>query len=534
MRTVLSRKMIDALLLLGAVGMLCSPGVAAQNQACVPSHEVACFMPAKYVNASKPVSVEVTVHKKLFISLEGLSGYPVCHWIRGKDIIMTIKGNRSVELLPPSQTDSGEYVMNCETSSGNRSFMNVSLHVIKRPTKPHLMLTGGTVRSSPKFKCISDGNPSPVITLHIKNDMNTYSGDGTLSSSRCYDKGLMCCATNSDGQECSQLYDYDLDSNFMKSDEVSNVTVSPGLALLLRCRFERKPPKQSFPNPVWSKDNSNILQCKSNEEMCFVNDQHDNSRMAYLVIKSISVNHSGIYTCRNLNKNTTKSLYIHVQAEGFVSVQLDKNKIIPEQKASNSCLEASVNYHPVLELCSWEAPDKTFTKCERESRVTKHRSVKVCGQLVSGDYKLHLEAGGQKQTNTISVCVAGKPLFTFADDENTFLFETESLVPASYEWFSCSLSNSSCETDSDYITIPGTFQTDSDVLCNKTINGSLSKQLVNGDKLQVCVTNSVGSWCYQLNNLTSAQPNKGALSTDDNTLALKIGKLVFLCLWLWQ
>ncbi|XP_067341837.1 receptor-type tyrosine-protein kinase FLT3 isoform X1 [Channa argus] len=516
------------LLLLGAVGVLRSPGAVAENHSCVPSHEVACFMPAKYVNASKPVSVEVTVHKKLFISLEGLSGYPVCHWIRGKDIIMTIKGNRSVELLPPSQTDSGEYVMNCETSSGNRSFMNVSLHVIKRPTKPHLMLTGGTVRSSPKFKCISDGNPSPVITLHIKNDMNTYSGDGTLSSSRCYDKGLMCCATNSDGEECSQLYDYDLDSNFMKSDEVSNVTVSPGLALLLRCRFERKPPKQSFPNPVWSKDNSNILQCKSNEEMCFVNDQHDNSRMAYLVIKSISVNHSGIYTCRNLNKNTTKSLYIHVQAEGFVSVQLDKNKIIPEQKASNSCLEASVNYHPVLELCSWEAPDKTFTKCERESRVTKHRSVKVCGQLVSGDYKLHLEAGGQKQTNTISVCVAGKPLVKLSADENTFLFETVSPVPASYEWFSCSSSNSSCETDSDYIKIPGTFQTDSDVFCNKTINGSLSKELVNGDKLQVCLTNSVGSWCYQLHYFTSAQPNKGLLKNEDSTVVLRIGSFLLL------
>lgn len=36
------------------------------------------------------------------------------------------------------------------------------------------------------------------------------------------------------------------------------------------------------------------------------------------------------------------------------------------------------------------------------------RTVKLCDVLKSGDYKLHLEAGGQKETRTISVCVVGK------------------------------------------------------------------------------------------------------------------------------
>lgn len=34
--------------------------------------------------------------------------------------------------------------------------------------------------------------------------------------------------------------------------------------------------------------------------------------------------------------------------------------------------------------------------------------MKLCDPLVSGDYKLHLEAGGQKETKAISVCVVGE------------------------------------------------------------------------------------------------------------------------------
>lgn len=59
-------------------------------------------------------------------------------------------------------------------------------------------------------------------------------------------------------------------------------------------------------------------------------------------------------------------------AEGFLSAQLQKSKIVLA-KTSSSCLEASVSYHPVLQRCSWEAPDKNVTECIRQTWVTKHR-----------------------------------------------------------------------------------------------------------------------------------------------------------------
>ncbi|XP_070709307.1 receptor-type tyrosine-protein kinase FLT3 [Pempheris klunzingeri] len=536
------RNMIAAVVLLYAVGLHCSDGVAAHSDVCEPNDKVACFVPADYLNESSPVTVEVCFGKKLIISLEQFSEYPVCNWSRGAEPLLVVSGSQSMVLPPLSETDSGEHTLSCETSNGTVSSVAVSLHVVMtRPTKPKFTLDKVDVRgSSPHFMCISEGCPKPTLKWSGNNngkDVPAESGRvaGTISSSEYSAAGVMCCTTNVEGQECSQLYDYDLDTDFMKNNEVSNVTVSPGQPLLLRCRIRQDWP----PFSVWERGSrvmdASTLACSSKVKMeiCIKNDTHFASRMAYLFIESVSVDHSGTYTCRHPeDKNKIKSVYIHVQAEGFLSVQLDKSKIIPLQNASKSCLQASVSYHPVLQRCSWEAPDKTVTKCIRDDWVTKHRTVKLCDPLKSGDYKLHLEAGGQKETQTISVCVVDPPKFKFSKVDNTITCETASLVPANYTWMSCSSSNdSSCgEEDSSWKEIPGASQTDSNIFCNKKIQSSLSSDLMEGKPLRFCLTNSVGTWCKNSRYYPpSPQASRGDPNNDnDGTMVLKVGSLLLL------
>ncbi|TNN88869.1 Receptor-type tyrosine-protein kinase FLT3 [Liparis tanakae] len=428
------RNMIAVVFLLCAVELLCSDGIAAQNQACVPSREVACFVPADYLNASGSVSVEVCVGKKLNISLEHFSEFPVCHWIRGANPILTVNRSNFMVLPPLSKTDSGEFTLSCETSEGTSSSLAVALHVVmKHPTKPKLTLDKvDNKMSSPYFKCISEDFPKPTLKWTGNKDVtnvpaNSVMAISTISSSEYSERGVMCCARNAEGQECSQLYDYDLDANFMKHDEVSKVTVSPGEPLLLRCRMKSLNRMQL----VWmngsKRMNTAILPCSSTvkKEICIRSDGHGSSWMAYLFIESVNGNHSGTYTCTTQN-NKTKSVDVHVQAGGFLSVQMDKSLIIPAQNASRSGLQASVSYHPVLQRCSWEAPDKNMSKCIRDNWVTKHRTVKLRDVLKSGDYKLHLEAGGQIEIKTISVCVVDTPKFKFMINKvnNTITFET--------------------------------------------------------------------------------------------------------------
>ncbi|TKS87749.1 Receptor-type tyrosine-protein kinase FLT3 [Collichthys lucidus] len=412
------RNMIAALLLLCAIELHCSDGAAAQNQACIRTHEVACFVPPDNLNASEPVSIKVSAGMKLNISLGHLSGYSACQWMRGVDLIQTVNEIHSmVTPRPFSVNESGEYTLSCKTSNITSS-MTVSLHVMKRPTKPRLTLERtDKPNSSPLFKCISEGYPTPKLEWSgsgNKKAKNLPANNGNacseVSTSRYHNSGAMCCATNDEGQECSQLYDYDLETDVRRNEEVSNVTVSAGQPLLLRCRIKGTSVDQCC-RPVWEKGSeimdSETLICSSEaNEICIKNDLHYDSVMAYLFIKSVGVDHSGTYTCRS-PKNKTKSVYIHVRAEGFISATLDETKILPVQDASSSCLQANVSYEPVLEHCFWEDPDKTITKCRRDNWVSKHSTLKLCQPLKSGDYKLHLEAGGRKETKTISVCVAG-------------------------------------------------------------------------------------------------------------------------------
>lgn len=509
-----------AAVLLCAVVLHCSDGVAVQNQHCMTSNEVTFFVPADYVNSSGPVSVEACVGKKLNISLEHLSEYPVCDWIRGVDQVLTVNGSHSMVLPPLSQTDSGAYTLSCKTSNETWS-MKVSLCVKGRPTKPKLTLDRlEHQKKSPYFKCISEGCPKPTIDW----SGNRAKPGDSISSSLYAESGVMCCASNTEGQECSQLYDYVLRSDSVKSDEVSNVTLSTGQSLLLRCRIKSQQPPE-WKNGSQIMDAKTITCSKAKKKICIKNDLHLGYWMAYLFIESLDVEHSGTYTCSFPNVKP-KLVHIHVKAEDFIDVKLDQSKEVLAQNVSSSCLQASVSYRPVLNNCFWEAPDKTRTKCIRDSGVTEHRTVKLCNQLKSGLYKLHLEAGGKKQTANISVCVVGNPDFKFSSiGKHNITVETVSLVPANYTWKSCS--NDSCQT------VENAGHTVEDVSCNKTIKSSLHTNLVKGHSLKFCLENSVGSWCSPQNTILYQAPSvkavKGLPNIDDSSLmVLKVGSMLLL------
>ncbi|KAL4001027.1 serine/threonine-protein kinase/endoribonuclease IRE1 [Sarotherodon galilaeus] len=536
------QNMIAAVLLLCAVGALSDDG---KTQPCVANHEAVCLVPADYQNRSGPISKELAVGEKLIISLEGLSRSLVCHWIRGEDRLMTANGSQSMVTAQLSETDSGEYNLTCESNNATMFSTTVSLHVVmKRPTKPQLMLDGVDVSdTSPLFKCVSEGFPKPTIQWSgSKDGKQSLKGsdrktESTISSAQYYNRGMMCCANNTEGQECSQLYDYDLQSSVMNKDEASTVTLSKGQSLLLRCRVNG----YGLRSPVWEKGgiqlNARTLSCKpekQEEEMCIKNDSHYGVRMAYLFIRSVREEHSGTYTCTSTNK-TPKSVDVHVSDEVSLSAQLDETKIISAQEASSTCLQATVSYHPVLQHCSWETPDKKRTKCVRETWVTQHRTVKLCDPLISGDYKLHLEAGGQNETKTISVCVVDEPKFNFLfnKDDGTINLETASLVPANYTWMFCSKSNDSCETDSSWDEFPNASktvsETDSNFSCNKPIKSSVSEDVLKGDQFRFCLTNSVGSWCKTHYMIIPPQSSIGK-PPEDNSFLLKVCVVLLLAL----
>ncbi|XP_041824245.1 receptor-type tyrosine-protein kinase FLT3 [Melanotaenia boesemani] len=514
---------ITAAVLLFAVKALCSVG--AKKQACVHSHEEECFL--LNVNETDSVSIKLSLGKKLNIFLVGLPHNPVCYRNGEKVQLMERDKRPFMVITPLSGKESGKYSLTCKSTNETSFSKNktVILVVMERPTKPQLVLYDFNAKDrSPSFKCSSEGSPKPKIQWFAPGP-DTKEGEG-ISSADYYNKGVMCCATNDEGQECTQLHDYDVRSHSKKSDDISYVTVSPGESLLLRCRTQ----ESSYSN--WEKDNKELnMKCETNHEICIKHDKHYESRMSYLFIKTV---HNGSYTCRT-PQNITKTVYIQVVAESSLSAQLDARKILTAEKANSICLQANVSYHPTLKQCFWEAPDKTMTKCIRENWVTKHRNVTLCSPLISGVYKLHLETEGKKEEKKISVCVVGKPIFAFTGDQNGNLTcKTASLLPADYKWEFCSTSNNSCK---DAHSQPGApwkvlqtgHQPDSDDFCYKEIINSVSQALANETYYRFCVTNLAGSWCSSsyFPQPFVPLPSKSYAPVEDTT-PLKIGVLFLL------
>ncbi|XP_077592504.1 receptor-type tyrosine-protein kinase FLT3-like [Stigmatopora nigra] len=501
-------------------------GLVALENTCQSSREVECFHPAKHPNASFPAYLEVDAGRTLLISTDGLHN---CSLSQGLVAVLTIPS-----MTPPvlSESDSGEYVLQC----GSGFSLNFSLRVVtKRPTVPHLTLIRFNVRmSSPHFQCESQGIPKPTLSWPggKKGKETVDKNQISIESVKLKNNMVVCCANNSQGRECSQLYDYGLDGDLESEDQVSNVIKSPGQALLLRCRTKR----EDLQWVIWEKDGleltSNDFKCSAKaKEMCIKNDTHGANAMAYLFVDSLTAAHNGTYACRNRG-NVSKLVHVGVSAEGFLEVWLDPRKIVLARDVAGACLEAAIFYHPTLESCEWEGPDGVTWKCVTEDWVAKQRTVKLCHGIKSGEYKLSIKAGGQTQSQFVSVCVVDEPSFQLIGRQNDSIgIRTVNSVPANYTWMSCLPGNDSCWGHSTWTEVSETWQADSDQLCMKTIESFVRTDFPDEKYFKFCLVNLVGSWCsppYPVHFSSLPLGSAGFPKEDKNIYMLKVISVVLI------
>lgn len=481
---------------------------------CVPSNEVTSFTPADLLNVSGHVKIYAGQSFDIL-----LRDGDMCQWSR-KGEMPILNGSHSLTTQLLSEVDSGKYTLCCQSQNGTSTSMSVHLHVetSEPPSKPKLILSNIKKKASPWFKCTTNGIPTPSIKWSSERDaearcFNDSSAENQISS-LSFEKGIMCCASNIAGQECSQLLDIDLTNNVLLSD----VTLSPGQSLLMRCTA-----RGSYPEI--QKDNTNVTNLpicpsKDTSKACLLKDSHYPRKMWYLSIPSLTVNDSGTYTCKN--ETHTKSLNVSVQAEGSLSVEMESLAILREN-ISSSCLQANVSYHPSIQKCFWETPDQK-ANCLTDDWLIKQRRVRLCKRLQTGEYKLHIEAGGRKETKSISLCVVDKPDLKISAEGETYTVKFSTHVPANYSWMSCS--NNCYEVESSWEVINKTIKIDS-VSCKKDIQSSLRRFPAGLLFLRVCLANSVSQWCGPPYTVLQSQPVFDNQKEENGTL-LKTSTILLL------
>ncbi|CAB1341003.1 unnamed protein product [Coregonus sp. 'balchen'] len=489
-----SRVLIAALLLLcaGCDGDESQPQGDSPPAHCTTSLEgVLCTLSEAHLNGSGPTRLEVSAGQRLLIIMQSLPGDPVCSWSRGAD---PKRWGYSMAIPQTPVSDSGEYTFSCERGGINSSLtLSLLVRPLRLPTKPQLKYIPGKKGFLPDFQCSSEGNPKPKIKWFNNLDKTGKGSDGTdipstnkeranntEKSTNYYRTTVMCCASNSEGEACSQLYDYDLDRVSGKDDEAPEITVSLGQPLLLSCRQKRDSATQ------WLTDNQEPI-----PKYRFTYKEID---VTYLFIESVRVNHSGIYTCWS-NKNKMKSTHVQVLEKGFISIdQLNESSTISAQEKPGFCLRALVSSHPLLR-CHWLGPDSRQTQCPEPTRLWKNRTLELCN-TEPGEYQLHLEAGELNLTKSLSLCVAGTSTLSILQNGDSITSWKE--IPA-----------------------PPPELSDSDQFCHKRVLSSLDSTEV-GDFVKCCITNSVHLQSHCSETLFNIQPSSQLLKVSSLVLLLAL------------
>ncbi|XP_041717700.1 receptor-type tyrosine-protein kinase FLT3 isoform X2 [Coregonus clupeaformis] len=517
-----SRVLIAALLLLcaGCDGDESQPQGDSPPAHCTTSLEgVLCTLSEAHLNGSGPTRLEVSAGQRLLIIMQSLPGDPVCSWSRGAD---PKRWGYSMAIPQTPVSDSGEYTFSCERGGINSSLtLSLLVRPLRLPTKPQLKYIPGKKGFLPDFQCSSEGNPKPKIKWFNNLDKTGKGSDGTdipstnkeranntEKSTNYYRTTVMCCASNSEGEACSQLYDYDLDRVSGKDDEAPEITVSLGQPLLLSCRQKKDSATQ------WLTDNQEpIPKYRFTYKEIYV---------TYLFIESVRVNHSGIYTCWS-NKNKMKSTHVQVLEKGFISIdQLNESSTISAQEKPGFCLRALVSSHPLLR-CHWLGPDSRQTQCPEPTRLWKNRTLELCN-TEPGEYQLHLEAGELNLTKSLSLCVAGTSTLSILQNGDIITCETNTPLPFNLTWRSCSLTNDSCQSESSAwkeIPAPPPELSDSDQFCHKRVLSSLDSTGV-GDFVKCCITNSVHLQSHCSETLFNIQPSSQLLKVSSLVLLLAL------------
>ncbi|KAJ3611476.1 hypothetical protein NHX12_021491 [Muraenolepis orangiensis] len=245
-------------------------------------------------------------------------------------------------------------MLDCTTSNGSQTSLALSLRVLKRPRPPRFNFIPKDADSSPTIECVSELSKATIMWYNSLETSGKGIADNPIKTFEHVNKKLMCCAANAVGEECSQLYDYDVSANSRgsaDSQEAPEVVLHPGQSLLLRCS-QANP----MPLPRWEKDGKPTGQAcdekrRATQGICWKTDLHDGVKMSYLYIKSVEANQGGAYDCVG---ERTKNLD-------------ETNKTISAAEASHFCMHANVSSHPWLDYCAWEDPAGRRENCGRLS-----------------------------------------------------------------------------------------------------------------------------------------------------------------------
>ncbi|KAL6462802.1 hypothetical protein MHYP_G00292240 [Metynnis hypsauchen] len=478
---------------------------------CVSSETtVTCSLAEADLQGSQKMQLEVVAEQTVEIRSLGNSsgGFSPCSWAQ----------RETANMLPIQRFTrdmDGLYTVVC----GNSNYsVNISVHVTapkKRPSIPQLTVSEGEGHTV-SFRCASAGNPKPKITWytnykpssqHLKEEGNQdmEMAVSTLDGFNYQTSNTNCCATNSQGKECTLIYHYDLGKPMQKT-EAPQILLNPGQSLALRCKNKKTPVKWFF----------------NNTELSGVKALWYSSVFEYFSIESVSEHNSGEYVCKS-EDGQSKATQVQVHEEGLIEIlELNENVRIWEKEKATFCLQVQVLAYPKPQ-CDWITPNGTKVQSDETHDLWNNHTFKLCNPE-PGQYLIQLRTDKKLVTKNLSLCVTDTPKFNVAQNLHEVTCMTRSSLPWAVSWRMCPL-DANCTDSTMWKETSGNLQefSDSGHFCQKKILFFKAYSEINNHIVHCCFTNLDGSYCSEP--ITVKKPPSD--SSDSMVLIVMCSMLVF-------
>ncbi|XP_062841299.1 receptor-type tyrosine-protein kinase FLT3 [Trichomycterus rosablanca] len=376
---------------------------------------------------------------------------------------------------------------------GNYDSINISVHARsppKRPSAPQF-----TVFREPDgvvcFKCVSEGNPRPTILWYNDNSRISEGPEderGTKNQTRSKLKcetdtksNIKCCAQNSEGEECSQSYNYELGKS-MQDKEASQIHLTSGHSLLLRCKQDTR---------------SQLMWYFNNTKLAGITMPYFGTRMQFYNVESVSLKHSGQYYCMSEDGKEKKTTQVQVLEQDLIEVlKLDSDVRILYNEKADFCFKAQVLSHPKAQ-CHWITSNGTKVQCVETQYHWGNSTFELC-KPEPGQYQIQLRTGATTTTRNMSLCVTDIPKFEQVQNMTHITCMTSSTFPLNISWMTgpsdANLKDSAMwqETNQDF-----QHFLDPERFCQRNVIVSRPLGDLHDHFVKCCVQNDAGNFCSE-------------------------------------
>ncbi|XP_063295362.1 receptor-type tyrosine-protein kinase FLT3 [Pelobates fuscus] len=316
------------------------------------------------------------------------------------------RGISFLDLTTVTEKHAGEYELSISNGKNNYS-IQFAVKIKSKPRKPYFKEYRKNV------SCMSESYPAPSVVWKFcekPDDIRCVETNGKITNSSTDSYGVKrvtnsiearyllgehtwCCASNSVGEECTEVYTIDLGSN----KHAPEILLKIGEPIVMRCRA------------VYDTYKFQVMWEFKNEVQCFEENMHigHNStvRVSFMSSQSVRSEESGTYTC--VSTFSRNSAIVTVLDNGFIDMNTSQEKYDVNINNEQFCLVASFEAWPAVR-CAWSHGLHVFP-----CNLTTGNGVsisKYCDHKhIPGNYTFYIENDEMRLNKTFTLNILQKP-----------------------------------------------------------------------------------------------------------------------------